>query len=92
MKSHINIICIFTIYLNLYRFVSAYTSNTLVPRAFADIGLGIVVPYPIGDDGCPSLINGYCPVYEKEVLLYRFALPIAGFPQVDKLFKYIFMN
>ncbi|XP_077299133.1 NPC intracellular cholesterol transporter 2-like [Arctopsyche grandis] len=66
----------------LLAFEMPYTSDTLVPRASADLGFGIPIPYPIGDDGCPFLLNGYCPVYEKEVLLYRFALPIDGFPTI----------
>lgn len=55
------------------------------PVATAILPPGIPVNYPLPDEGCTSIINGFCPVYEGEILLYRFSMPIDNFPAVIKL-------
>ncbi|XP_077299134.1 NPC intracellular cholesterol transporter 2-like [Arctopsyche grandis] len=68
-------------------FVAPFTSNTLVPKATAHLA-GVSVPYPLGDNACPNLVNGKCPIQEKDKLLYRFTLPIAGFPEISFVLEF----
>lgn len=52
------------------------------PVAAAYVIPGVPVNYPLPDEGCTSIVNGYCPVYEDEILLYSFSMPIDNYPKV----------